>query len=108
MAAGRPMDRNERAHHFDTGRLDSADVAAFETSLQSFGSLAPTEAAVARPLRIDMVEVRPGDTVEGMAARMDVAEAKRDWFVLLNDLDDRGLTPGEKVKLVVREGAGSS
>jgi predicted Zn-dependent protease len=93
---------------FDTGRLDSSDVATFETSLQSFGSLAPNEVALARPLRIAVVEVRPGDTVDGMAARMDVAENRRVWFVLLKDLGSRALTPGEKVKLVVREGSAAS
>ena len=102
--AGRTM---YRFVFLDTGRLGSSDVAAFDASLRSFGSLSPGEAGQFRPLRIDIVEVRPGDTIDSLAARMDVPEAKRDWFVLLNDLSDRPLVPGEKVKLVVRGGPGA-
>ena len=33
MAAGRPMDRNERAHHFDTGRLEAFSDGVFAIAI---------------------------------------------------------------------------
>ena len=52
--------------------------------------------------------VRPGDTIEGLAARMALPEQKLEWFKVLNAIDD-GVTlrPGDKVKLVVQGPAAS-
>lgn len=84
------------------GRLTQNDVAGFEQSLASFGSLSAAEAGGLRPLRIDVVEVGAGDTIESLGARMAVPDRQREWFVLLNDLERRPLEAGQRVKLVVR------
>lgn len=84
------------------GGLREPDARAFMASFQSFATLSDAEAARWRPLRIRVVTVGSGDTVESLAARMDVDQGKREWFELLNDTGDRPLRPGEKVKLVVR------
>jgi predicted Zn-dependent protease len=84
---------------------DRADGAAVETALQetlaSFHKLAPAEIARLRPLRLNVVTVRQGETVESMAARMQGTERKLELFQLLNGLGpDDTLTPGAAVKLV--------
>jgi predicted Zn-dependent protease len=83
-----------------------SDVAAFEQSLRSFRRLSPAEAAALKPLRIELVTVRPGDTIETFARQMDVEEDPRGYFVLLNGLDrGRTLQPGEQVKVLKRGGS---
>jgi predicted Zn-dependent protease len=86
-----------------SGGLDRGDVAAFEQSLRSFRTLTAAEAAELKPLRIDIVRVEPGDTIDTLARRMDVEEDPRGYFELLNGLD-RGssLEPGDQVKILER------
>jgi predicted Zn-dependent protease len=85
------------------GQLTNADVQAFQASLRSFAFLSAAEAAQFKALRIRIVEVGPGDTIDSLAARMAVERGKREWLVLLNGLGNRPLRAGERVKLVVRE-----
>ena len=81
--------------------LTRADRRDFEDSLASFTSISAK--AGPKPLRIQVVKVRPGDTRASLAARMDVAELKDDLFAMLNGFDrGRQLEPGQDVKLVVR------
>ena len=56
----------------------------------------------AKPLRLQIVTVAPGDTVERLAGRMAVADRAVERFRVLNGLDpsDR-LKPGSEVKIVV-------
>jgi predicted Zn-dependent protease len=63
-------------------------------------SLAEIEEA--KPLRLQIVKVAPGDTVEKLATRMAVADHAIDRFRVLNGLDpgDRP-KPGSEVKIVV-------
>lgn len=87
--------------HAKAGQLTRADVAAFEESLRSFRNL--SEAAAVRPLRIRVVTVGPGDTVESLARQMEVEEDPRGLFELLNGLDrGRTLEPGDRVKVIRR------
>jgi predicted Zn-dependent protease len=86
----------------DQRRLDRADVAAFEGMLRSVERLSAAAAAALRPLRIEIVTVGPGDSVESLAARMEVDRLPRETFVTLNDLDRRPLRAGERVKIVRR------
>ncbi|MDX6749006.1 M48 family metalloprotease [Geminicoccaceae bacterium 1502E] len=79
-----------------------ADSAAFEGVVRSLRRLTAAERAEAIPLRIRIHTVQPGDTIDSLARRMQVDEAAREWFVLLNGLQDGQLVPGQKVKLVVR------
>jgi len=63
-------------------------------------SLAEIEAA--KPLRLQVVTVGPGDTVDRLAARMAVADRQVERFRVLNGLEpgDR-LKPGSEVKIVI-------
>lgn len=68
----------------------------------SFRRLSESEAARTRPMRLRVHTVRPGDTIESLAARLPFPDRQRERFAVLNGLepDDR-LTTGQKVKLVV-------
>ena len=55
-----------------------------------------------RPRIIDVVTVRPGDTVQSLAAQMAYRDYQLDRFLSLNGLaPGTRLAPGRKVKLVV-------
>ena len=73
----------------------------FEAMLLSFRALGATEAASLRPLRLRIVTVRPGDTIDSLGQRMAVDDYRVERFRVLNALDrDSALSPGDKVKLV--------
>jgi predicted Zn-dependent protease len=63
-------------------------------------SIAETEQA--KPLRLRIVTVTSGDTVEKLAGKMAVADHALDRFRVLNGLDagDK-LKPGSEVKIVI-------
>ncbi len=87
---------------FADGRgLDRTDVAAFDASLRSFRRLSAQEAAAIVPLRVRVVPVRAGDTVDTLARQMQGVPDPKGLFVLLNGLDrGRALRPGERVKVI--------
>jgi predicted Zn-dependent protease len=85
---------------------DRSDGAAIEralnSTLSSFHRMTPVEVARLRPLRLDVVAVRNGETVGDLAARMQGAERKLELFRLLNGLDaNSNLVPGQLLKLVI-------
>jgi predicted Zn-dependent protease len=85
---------------------DRNDGAAIERALMetlgSFHRLTPTETARLRPLRLNVVAVRPGDTFPELAARMEGTDRKGELFRLLNTIGpDDTLDAGRLVKLVV-------
>jgi predicted Zn-dependent protease len=87
-----------------TANLARGDVDEFEASLRSFRTLSAAEAAALRPLRVQVVPVRAGDTVDTFARQMDIEEDPRGTFILLNGLDrGRELRPGDQVKLLKRD-----
>ena len=58
--------------------------------------------AQAQPLRVKVVEVRPGDTVDKLARRMAVADRHAERFRVLNGMGDKDrLRPGDYIKVVV-------
>ncbi|MEL6217187.1 MAG: M48 family metalloprotease [Pseudomonadota bacterium] len=68
---------------------------------RSFNALTAAEAAQIEPKRVRVVRVRPGDTVETLAARMRDETLPEERFRLLNDLDPtEQVSPGDRVKLV--------
>ena len=75
---------------------------AFREAVNTFRRMSLAEIEQAKPLRIKIVKVAPGDTVEKLAARMAVADHAADRFRVLNGLEpgDR-LKPGSEVKIVV-------
>ena len=88
--------------YFTRGSMDRATIRDFERSLTSFRTLSRAELADLRPLRIQTVTVREGDTIDSLSRRMEVDELPREWFEVLNALDRRPLRPGDRVKIVRR------
>jgi predicted Zn-dependent protease len=75
---------------------------AFRESIGSFRRMSIAETEQAKPLRLRVVTVAPGDTIEKLAGKMALADRALDRFRVLNGLDpsDR-LKPGSEVKIVV-------
>ena len=81
----------------DTARLSDG----LRRATYSFTRLTPAQAAAAKPYRVRVVTVRPGDTVESLAARMPYDDLKLERFRTLNGLAaGEGVRPGQLVKLV--------
>src|SRR5262245_14421743 len=75
---------------------------AFRDSVATFRRLSATEAQQAKPLRLKIVTVRPGDTVERLASRMALIDRQVERFRVLNGLEPgERLKAGEQVKIVV-------
>jgi len=74
---------------------------AFRYSVTTFRRLTESEVRQARPLRLHVVTVQPGDTIERFAARMPLVDRPLDRFMILNGLaQGDALKPGERVKIV--------
>jgi predicted Zn-dependent protease len=74
----------------------------FRESVGTFRRMSLAEIEQAKPLRLKVITVAPGDTVDRLAGRMAVADRSVERFRVLNGLDtgDR-LKPGSEVKIVV-------
>jgi predicted Zn-dependent protease len=74
----------------------------FRESINTFRRMSVAEMQQARPLRLRMLEVRGGDTVERLARRMAVSDRHVERFRVLNGLgpNDR-IKAGDVVKVVV-------
>ncbi|MBY0381579.1 MAG: M48 family metalloprotease [Xanthobacteraceae bacterium] len=74
----------------------------FRETVNSFRRLTTAEIQAARPLRVKVIQVKSGDTVESLARRMQGVDHPVDRFRILNGLDIRGaLKPNERVKIVI-------
>jgi predicted Zn-dependent protease len=74
----------------------------FRDSLGTFRRMTVQEIASAQPLRIKVVQVKPGDTVEKFGRRMAVADRPVERFRVLNGLTEKDrVKPGDLVKVVV-------
>lgn len=73
----------------------------FQSTIMSFRSLSPAEQTDLRPLRIRVVDVRPGDTTATFTARMAQMDRPADLFRALNGIaSGEDPKPGRKVKIV--------
>ena len=83
--------------------LDHARETELLAAAESFRVIPPEEAHAVRPQRLDIVTVKPGDTVESVAAQMAFDDHQVERFRVLNGLSpaDR-LRPGRLVKIVIR------
>jgi predicted Zn-dependent protease len=89
-------------YHFVMLTQGGAGVGPFVPMVDSLRRISGNEAAAIRPKVIDVVSVRPGDTVNSLAARMAYRDYQVDRFLSLNGLmPGARLVPGQKVKLVV-------
>lgn len=77
-------------------------VGPFTPMVNSLRRITPQEAAQIRPRVIDVVTVRPGETVHSLASRMAYRDFQLERFLSLNGLSAASpLVPGQKVKLIV-------
>jgi len=73
----------------------------FRRTTYSFRQLSASEASALKPLRIDVVEVRAGDTIETFANQMQFENLQRERFMVLNGLtSEADLRAGMLVKIV--------
>lgn len=69
----------------------------------SFRRLSPQQAARIRPLRIEVVTIRRGQTMASVSERMAYGERRLERFMVLNNLRAAGpFAAGQQVKIVVR------
>ena len=74
----------------------------FRDTVNSFRRLTLAEIQAARPLRLKIVTVQPGDTVESLSHRMQGIDRPQERFRILNGLDARAsVKPRDRVKIVV-------
>jgi predicted Zn-dependent protease len=90
-----------RAFHFVTmAKAGGANV--FDPLYASVRRLTDAQAAAIKPREIDVVTVKKGDTIAGLAERMAYNDFKVERFLVLNRLAaGAALTPGQKVKVVL-------
>lgn len=85
------------------GGISGTEIGHLRASADSLRRLSAAEAAELKPLRVRLVTVRSGDTIDDFARRMEVDSLPREHFITMNGLDrGRTLKPGERVKIVVR------
>jgi len=74
----------------------------FRQTLASVRQVPSDEARTVQPLRIQVVQATPGETVESLAGRMAVPDRQVERFLALNGLDRAdALRPGERYKIIV-------
>ena len=89
-------------YHFIMLTRGGSGIAPFAQMVDSLRRISPAEAAAIRPRVIDVVTVRPGDTVQSLASRMAYRDFQLDRFLTINGLvPGSRLAPGQKVKLIV-------
>lgn len=91
---------NKSAYHFVT-LVPAGKTGVYSPMYQSLSKLSANEAASIKPRKIDVVTVRSGDTVSGLAKRMAYDQYQLDRFLVLNRLRSTdNLRVGQKVKIV--------
>jgi predicted Zn-dependent protease len=86
---------------FAAKQMTSEADRAFRYSVGTFRRMTQSEIDSARPLRLHVVTVTPGDTAERMASRMPLVDRPLERFLILNGLSQGdALKPGDKVKVV--------
>lgn len=92
----------DRAYHFAV-IAPAGQSGTFNAMFQSMRRITQSEATSVVPKKMQVVTVARGDTVASLARRMDYTSAQEERFRVLNALSSGAtLTPGQKVKLVVR------
>ena len=74
----------------------------FRETVNTFRRLTLAETQAARPLRLKVITVQPGDTVESLSHRMAGVDRQLDRFRILNGLDAKATVKArDRVKIVV-------
>lgn len=89
-------------YHFLILTQAGAGIGPLAPMVNSLRRISAAEAASIRPKVIDVVTVRPGDSVQSLARRMAYRDFQAERFLALNGLTaGQTLVPGQRVKLVV-------
>jgi predicted Zn-dependent protease len=92
----------DTVYHFVMLTSAGSGFGPFVPLINSIRKISPAEAAAIRPRVIDVVTVKPGDTIQSLGERMAYRNFKIDRFLALNGLAPGArLRPGQKLKLVV-------
>ena len=92
----------DRAYHFAV-IAPAGGAGTFNAMFQSMRRITQAEATSIVPKKLQVVTVARGDTVASLARRMAYPSAQEDRFRVLNALGSGDtVTPGQKVKIVVR------
>jgi predicted Zn-dependent protease len=92
----------DRAYHFAV-IAPAGQAGTFNAMFQSMRRVTDAEASGVVPKKLQVVTVARGDTVASLARRMAYPEAQEERFRVLNALASGAtVTPGQKVKMVVR------
>jgi predicted Zn-dependent protease len=92
----------DTVYHFVMLSRGGYGMTPFTQMVNSLRRITPAEAAAIRPRVIDVVTVRPSDTVQSLASRMAYRDYQLDRFLAFNGLAANSrLVPGQKVKLIV-------
>jgi predicted Zn-dependent protease len=92
----------DRVYHFVMLTRGGYGVQPFMPMINSLRRLSAAEASAIRPRVIEVVTVRPGDTVQTLGSRMAYRDFRAERFAALNGVAlNTPLAPGQKVKLVV-------
>jgi predicted Zn-dependent protease len=87
---------------FATKHMTAEIDRSFRDSVATFRRMSIAESKAARPLRLRVVTVGNGDTVEQLANRMAAGDRKLERFRILNGMEAGDhLRPGDLVKIVV-------
>jgi len=87
---------------FATRQRSNESDRGFRDTVNSFRRLTLSEIQAARPLRIKIINVQPGDTVESLAHRMAGVDHQAERLRVLNGLDARGtIKARDRIKIVV-------
>ena len=91
-----------RKYHFLTVTRAGQGIGPFASMLGSVSRLSASEASAIRPRVIDIVTVRRGDTISGLASRMAYRDYREERFRVLNGLGSGDtLRAGQRVKLII-------
>lgn len=97
-------DSGTTAYQFVTITRSGQGIGPFQTLVESMRRMTPAEASGARPLKLKVVKVKAGDTVDSFARMMAFPDAPLDRFLVLNGLErDARLRAGDRVKIIVRQ-----
>ncbi|MDG5749596.1 M48 family metalloprotease [Qipengyuania sp. XHP0211] len=93
---------DDRAYHF-LAITPAGQASSFNTMFSSMRRISAQQAGNVIPRVVDVVTVRSGDTVASLARNMAYDDNQVARFRVLNGLSsDENVTPGQKVKVVVR------
>jgi predicted Zn-dependent protease len=87
---------------FATRQRSNESDRSFRETVSSFRRLTLSEIQEARPLRIKIINVQPGDTVESLAHRMAGVDHQAERLRVINGLDAKGtIKARDRIKIVV-------